>query len=171
MTDEKMTAAEAAAQLVEQAREAHTDQVDVWQRSREAYSADPVYPAGTSAEVKGSQIFIKGPDGITRRVSDKLLVTPPKSAWMVESGTESGAERRSEHLSLRGHQILTVATSNLAAGDYEAALEGMSELREQDVDPLLSILSTLMQIAIAVGTNHQIVALAERDQKRAESAG
>lgn len=74
------------------------------------------------------------------------------------------AGREAQDLSPTGRDTLLAAVDALCSGDYDLSLEEMALLKEEDVDPAMALLNSLMQTVMAVGTNYQLAKLVTAGQ-------
>jgi methanogenic corrinoid protein MtbC1 len=66
------------------------------------------------------------------------------------------AGREAQDLSPTGRDTLQAAVDALVTGDYDTSLEELALLKEEDIDPAMALLNSLIQTVMAVGTNHQL---------------
>jgi len=118
-------------------------------------SQDSTYRVGLPIE-----IGVAVQDAV-ERLAQAVQATSPEES----TEPEKILGRECKDLSMDGMTKLAQAMASLCGNDYDAALDAVSELTEGDVDPALAVVYTLAQMVAAVGTNFQLIKLAERDQR------
>lgn len=88
-----------------------------------------------------------------------------------ERAAQALGQDRRPSLTAPGMQLLREATDYLYHNDFDAALDGLSEMSEADTEQVLIILSQLAQIVGAVGTQHQLVKLLKKQEQKQSGNG